>query len=153
MLTLIGDSTVEVKNPKIANLETVDTGVVVNTTRQGSVAVVSIVPKLTKKRFDFQWLTLAKKEELLNFLILHIGRLVTIQWSSGDSCNANTINGSYLVDDQPLEVIDVHDGCSYDVATYWIEVQSYTSATDNRITELSNRRITESGGQRVLETA
>lgn len=122
MLTLIGDTTLIVKNPKVGNLETVDSGVVLNTSRQGVTGGTISAPTITRRRFDFQWLTLSEKEALINWLLLHIGKAITVQWTHGDGCNMSTLNEQYIIDDQPLETIAIHDGCSYDCMTYWIKV-------------------------------
>ena len=140
MITLTGYPVVlgdfiTLKNPKVGNLETVYTGVSLKTTRRGKLyGSTSMVP-IKKRRFDFQWLKLAEKEALLNFLILHIGKTVTLQWISNEICDPQIINELYIVDDQPLEIIAIHDSheydndpadlndhATYDCATYWIKI-------------------------------
>jgi hypothetical protein len=122
MLTLIGDTTITVKNPKVGNLETIDSGVALKTTRQGSVSGIISGVDILRRRFDFQWLTNAEKIQLENWILAHIGRVITVQWSRGGNCNTSTINEQYIIDDQTLEIITVHDGCSYDCMTFWIKV-------------------------------
>jgi hypothetical protein len=122
MLTLIGDTTLVVKNPKVGNLETVDTGVTLNASRRGVIGGAIVSPTIKKRRFDFQCLTLQEKEDLITWLLQHIGRAVTVQWTSGGSCNVQTINEQYIIDDQPLETITVRDADDYDCMTYWIKV-------------------------------
>lgn len=152
MLTLIGDSTISLPNPKLGNLETVDKGLAINTTRLGVTSQALVALPIEKRRFDFQWLTLSEKDTFKAFLIAHIGRSVTIQWTSGDSCNTTVINGPYIVDDQPIEIITIHDGCSYDIATYWIKIPTWTPIRNRRVTEAGSPRITESGATRILDT-
>lgn len=82
----------------------------------------SICVLIKKRRFDFQWLTLQEKEDLITWLLVHIGRAITVQWSSVNGCDGQVINEQYIVDDQPLETITIHDDCSYDCMTYWIKV-------------------------------
>lgn len=122
MLSLIGDTTLVIKNPKVGNLETVDSGVTLNVSRQGAIGATIAAPTIKRRRFDFQWLTLSEKEALIDWLLQHIGRAITINWVHGDGCNQSTLNEQYIVDDQPLETITVHDNCSYDCMTYWIKV-------------------------------
>lgn len=121
MLTLIGNTTLVIKNPKVGNLETIDTGVAQNTSRQGVTGIALVSPKITKRRFDFEWMTLAERDELIAFLLAHMGLAITVQWSTS-ACDGQTINEQYLIDDQPLESVTVHDNCSYDCMTYWIKV-------------------------------
>jgi hypothetical protein len=121
VITLIGSSTIVMPNPSVENLETVDTGVALNASRRGVLSGAITAPVIKRRRFDFKTLTVTEKETLLNFLINHIGVSVTVQWSRGE-CTTDVLNEAYLVDDQPLEIINVRPNCTYDCSTYWIKI-------------------------------
>jgi hypothetical protein len=156
--------TITIKAPKEGNTETVEHGSTVSTTRRGivrrreagytspSTPATSGRVMFVKKRWDFERLTLTKKEALITFLVNSIGQAVTVQLSTGDACSVTLHDGTYIVDDQPLEVIKIHDGCSYDCATFWIYYPDSVNDTTWLATEAGQPLCTENFNPLTRET-
>lgn len=146
MIQLSGLTAITIKSPKVGNLETVSTGVTMNTSRRGVVGSIILDNSVVKKRrFDFERLKLDEKILLENFVIANYGRVVSISWVHGSSeaCNLQSLVENYLLDDQPLEFITIRDAkvssfeepdlaydppllvnriATYDCSTYWTKV-------------------------------
>lgn len=147
--------TLTIKSPKDGNTETVEHGSTVVNTRRGIPKIrpagltspsspTSTRVKFIRKRWDFERLTLAKKEALITFLVNSIGQGVYVELSTGDTCSATVHDGTYIVDDQPLEIIKIHDGCSYDCSTFWLYYPDSADDT-NWLSDESGRPLCTEG--------